>query len=277
MVRRISLFLECMVLAAIQAAGVVSVVIGLTSAFAQSNAKQIPAKVPVSATTNPDFVKDFMAALPPSDEIDPDTFSDALSLFNLTKSHQTSFRILNGMKHGKLKPKEIVPTAVASFASECARKGGYVEPHDTPAYSRSLAVFWQRQARLSRLEICTVSPEKTLGALAVATQYAQHQSATVLVTLRPSFIFTQADLDREIENREASERRRQAARDQERAEKERWRNTIRSGTETGCGPVLRVNNEMVELVYYQTREPKWYRRNELWPKLFDVDGRVTCR
>jgi hypothetical protein len=41
------------------------------------------------------------------------------------------------------------------------------------------------------------------------------------------------------------------ARDNERSAVERWRRTIKAGTETSCDPVLRVNAEMVELVYYQ--------------------------
>jgi hypothetical protein len=102
-----------------------------------------------------------------------------------------------------------------------------------------------------------------------------------LISLQPpSSVYTQERLDREASELAATQQRQTAARDravdQERVEVERWRRTIKAGTETGCGPVLRANGDLIQVVYYQTRVPKWYRRSELWPTLFTKGGLRTC-
>ena len=51
---------------------------------------------------------------------------------------------------------------------------------------------------------------------------------------------------------------------------------FKTGIETGCGPVLSVNGDLIEIAHYQTRESKWYRRSELWPSRFTKSGLRTC-
>jgi hypothetical protein len=77
------------------------------------------------------------------------------------------------------------------------------------------------------------------------------------------------------EKRKVEERDRAAQ--QEHAEAVSWRKAIQPGTETGCGPVLSVKGDLIEVVYYRTREPKWYRRAELWPTLYHAGGMRTCQ
>jgi hypothetical protein len=259
-------------------------IVELTSIFAQH-----------LASNNPDQILDFMAALPPSDNLPPSTaaedfghdqaelttYRDETSTYYNSRisSHSewvSSSRFYASKRRGDKKLASRLAAAVAAFGQECAAKGGRVELAET-------AIFTQTRSRLhllrstDALHLCMRTPYQSLGAFASRASYVSWPIRSVWLTLRPEAITTQAILDKEATDRTANENRRQQARENERSAVEHWRRAIKAGTETSCGPVLRVNAEMVELVYYQTREPKWYRRSELWPERLNSDGLITCR
>jgi hypothetical protein len=287
MVRKILLYFEFAALMLIQIAVLASSVIALVPAFAQSGPKPAP--------NNTDIVQDFMATLPPSDNMPPSTveqnfghdqaeltaYRDETSTYynSQISSHPewvSASRFYASKKRDDKKLASRLAAAVAAFGQECAAKGGRVELAET-------AIFTQTRSRLhllrstDTLHICMRTPYQSLGAFASRASFVSWPIRSVWLTLRPVSVTTQAILDKEAADRVATENRRQVTRDNERSAVERWRRTIKAGTETSCGPVLRVNAEMVELVYYQTREPKWYRRSELWPERLNSDGLITCR
>ena len=76
---------------------------------------------------------------------------------------------------------------------------------------------------------------------------------------------------------EARGRREAALRQQETDRLPQWRQSIANGSETACGPVLRTNGDLVEVVDTRTRQPRWYRRDELLPAV-RLDGELNaCR
>lgn len=194
----------------------------------------------------------------------------------------TAHRFLTDRWRGGGAMKTILRQAISGFSTECAAKGGHLEPHDTDLYSRTLSEYRPRLSDL-RFEVCMRDPTFALGALLIASNKASFhdRDSHAIITYHPRTVVTQAVLDRRsaeataARNRQAAEQARIA--ELERNEVDQWRRTIKPGTETGCGPVLRVNGDLIEVVYYQTREPKWYRRSELWPTLFNKEGQHTCQ
>ncbi len=291
MVRRILLYFEFALFAGLQIVGLASTVIGLVPAFAQQGPKPIatPAPIsvaiPVQSSSNPNTIQDFMALLPASDPIGYKTADQAL--FDDNMRVVTAHRFYSGRKSGARVVADIMTSIVPAFTRECEAKGGHVD-------TRGSEIFKQTFLRFSRsggselnerdLTICTRSPSQSLGALAVRSTFHVSTSlwmkdftSTTIVTLSSSIVVTQTQLDREQAAEQEARRRTSEAYVRKQAEVERWWLAIKPGTETGCGPVLRVNGEMVELVYYQIREPKWYRRSELWPERLTSEGYPTCR
>ena len=138
--------------------------------------------------------------------------------------------------------------------------------------------------REQNLKICMRTRHQALGAIAVQSSTTKAplvslrtsiENSTV-VALNPSIVVTQTDLDRETAAANEQWRRNEEKGKREQAELERWRRSITVGAETSCGPVLQLNGELIEVAYYQTREPKWYRRNELWPTPYNAAGFRTC-
>ena len=124
------------------------------------------------------------------------------------------------------------------------------------------------------------SSSQSLGAFLTETSkntydYADEDSHSI-VTFHPKVVVTQQTLDAQAQYEANAKRKREEEFAQERIDVERWRLTIKPGTETGCGPVLRVNGDLIEVAYYQTREPKWFRRTELSPGLYNKAGLRTC-
>lgn len=118
-----------------------------------------------------------------------------------------------------------------------------------------------------------------IGAAAMSTIF--DNAPYYLIALMPSdAVYTQARLDREAAEQRHKQNLLEAENsriyNQERKEAEAWRLTIKTGIETGCGPVLSVKGDLIEVAHYQTRESKWYRRSELWPSRFTKSGLRTC-
>ena len=177
--------------------------------------------------------------------------------------------------------------AIAGFTQECTDKGGYLEPANQRPFDATLShlfdgayfSLWYKRIYsgdpVLDLVICSASPNRSLGALTVTRDVVTNQTAIVL--LAPSAVVTQADLDEKRAAMEAQGRREAAIRQQEADRLAPWRQSIAEGTETVCGPVLRTNGDLVEVVDPGTRQPRWYRRGELLPAIL-LDGRPNvCR
>lgn len=110
-----------------------------------------------------------------------------------------------------------------------------------------------------------------LGRAELEALYGEAGPYYLIALLPPSAVYTQERLDREAAELAARQQREAADRDraeaQEQADVAVWRRTIKPGTETGCGPVLRVNGDLIEVAHFRTRDPRWYRRSELWPSV----------
>ena len=194
-------------------------------------------------------------------------------------------RFYNGKKHGGKRMGHFTRDVRDAFAAECTAKGGNLalengDIHHRTIYGSRTSRGLQAKVRPTTLDICMRTPRESLGALIVQIDYAgQNYDGFnyAFATMRPALVFTQTDIDREAAEDAVIAQRKQVARDQELAEVRQWRRLIKPGTETSCGPVLRINGEMVELVYFRTRNSQWYRRDELWPSASDVDGNATCQ
>jgi hypothetical protein len=282
LVRKIPLYAAFALLAAVQFAGLANAVIGAVPAFAGPNPLPTANEVPEPALNNPDIVRDFMALLPPSDSFQP-AVQDRYQPFDhaLLDGHRgsaTAHRFYTERKRGARAMAEIMDGIVPAFIRECEAKGGHLQPRGTDVFRKTylqLAPPGNSELRESNLHICMRSPSQSLGAIAVQSTF--HLSISLLlkdfmthtvVAFGPSIVVTQADIERRQAAQQEADRQASAASERQQAAVERWRQTIKAGTETNCGPVLRVNSEMVELVHYQTRESKWYRRSELWPELW---------
>jgi hypothetical protein len=283
MVRKVILYVECAAIAVLQIAGIASTIIALWPASAQT-----------PSPSNPNVVQDFMATLPPSDDMRRNTS------YNLERPHPfeagpATYRIYNH-KNGKAKQALLLKTQ-AAFTDECSTKGGAIVPRDASDYALTIERL-RPSAPDATILICLKPNKSALGMLITLKRNirAPNESGDLsgaalgmlfdapyyLVSLQPpSSIYTQERLDREAAEFEAAEKRKAAERDraaeQQYAEAVRWRKTIQPGTETGCGPVLSVKGDLIEVVYYQTREPRWYRRAELWPTAYHTGGMRTCK
>jgi hypothetical protein len=292
MVRRLLLSFEFALIAALHIFWLLSTLVGFFPVSAQPT-PPIETAHPVEAALNdPNIVQDFMVALPPSDPI-PRQYEYYSQWTGRTETAErpeqeayyqlrklvTAHRFLTNKTRGRREMKAILLRSSEGFAQECVAKGGYAEPKDSNFYALTQANIRPRTS-LRQLEICMRSDFQSLGALLIETNknsydYGDEDSHSI-ITFHPVVVVTQAALDAQAEREVTDKLRREAAWEQERAEVDRWRTTIKPGTETGCGPVLRVSGDLIEVAHYQTREPKWYRRTELSPTLYNLAGLRTC-
>jgi hypothetical protein len=292
LVRKLVLYIECALIAALQIAGIVSTIIGLWPASAQATPASDAAHPSEAALNDPNIVQDFMAALPPSDPIPRDyaRFNRWTGQTDVSERPEqqpyyrmgrlvTAHRFLSNKGRGKREMKALLLRASAGFSAECKAKGGYLEPKHSDFHSLTQADVRANPA-LGALDICMKSNSQSLGAFLIQStkgSYAYGNDSHAIMTFHPRAVITLVTLDAKAQREAAAERRRQAAWEQERVAVEQWRTTIKPGTETGCGPVLSVKGELIEVAHYQTREPKWYRRTELSPSRFNGEGLATCR
>jgi hypothetical protein len=284
MVRKILLLFEFALLAAIQVVGLASSVIALVPAFAKD-----------PASKNADLMQDFMATLPPSNNMRKNPSYNAETIHPF-EADPATYRVYNH-KNGQAK-QALLLQAQTAFASECSSKGGVIAPQNGRDYELTIerlrptvpdATFQicLKQDRTALGMLITLKrsvhqpdPNGDLGTAAIGLLFNGNAPYYLIALQQPASIYTQERLDREVAERTAAQQRQSAERErateQERVEVERWRKTIKPGTETGCGPVLRLNGDLIEVVYYQNREPKWFRRSELWPTLFNTGGLRTC-
>ncbi len=292
MVRKFLLYFEFALIGALQVFWIVSAVIGLFPASAQTPPPNETAHPSEPALNDSNIVQDFTAALPPSDPIPRRYLSfnrwtertetadrpEQEAYYQLRRS-VTAHRFLTNKWRGRREMRAILLRASEGFAQECAAKGGALEPHDSNFHSLTRANIRPRSS-LNSLEICMRGKSQSLGALLIETakktyDYGDEDSHSI-ITFHPEVVVTQAWLNAQAERDAAADRLRQAKLEQERIDVERWRAGIKPGSETGCGPVLRVNGDLIEVAYYQNREPKWFRRNELSPTLYNMSGLRTC-
>lgn len=287
MVRKVLFYLEIWALAALQVAFFVSLGWTAAAVFAQSSPTSRTAKPP----SNPDIVQDFMASLPQSDNMRRNASYNAEDRHPFQTGSAT-YRIYN---HKNAAAKQaLLLQAQTAFTAECSAKGGVIAPRDSRDYAMTIERL-RPPAPDGTILIC-IRPNRTaLGMLITLKRTVRPGQSTgdlsesaldlvfgggapyyLVALLPPPSVYTPERLDREAAELAATQQRQAAERDriaeQERIEVERWRRTIQPGTETGCGPVLRVNGDLIELAYVFTREPKWYRRGELWPPLYSPDG-----
>jgi hypothetical protein len=284
LVRKAILYTECALIAAVQVAGIASVIIGLWPAGAQTPAR-----------SNPELVQDFMATLPPSDNMRRNA-SYSNETTHPFQANAATYRVYNH-KNGRAK-QALLQQAQTAFTSECSAKGGAIAPHEGRDYALTVERL-QPYAPDATILICMRPDRTALGMLITLKRTVRARDSGgdlsdaaldlvfgggapyyLVALLPPTSVYTQERLDREVAELSAAQQLQAAEQDRaaelERLEVERWRRAIKPGTETGCGPVLRVNGDLIEVVYYQTREPKWYRRSELWPTLFTKGGLRTC-
>jgi hypothetical protein len=272
--RKFLLYFEFALIGALQVFWIVSAIMGLVPAVAQT-----------PASSNPNTVQDFMNDLPASDKVKHYSADQGLLTSNIRMV--TAHRYYSERKSGTKAVADIINGGLPAFTRECEAKGGHLQRRGTDPFGKTLAKLMDSGGSAFKeqdLHICTRSPSQSLGALAVQSTFhlstslwMKDFSTYTIVTLSPDIVITQAELDGDRANTEESARRSNEAYARKLAEVEQWRRTIKPGTETSCGPVLRLNGEMVELVHYQTREPKWYRRSELWPDRLNVNGQESCR
>ena len=283
LVRKAFYYLEIAALAARQVAGFASLGWTVVAAFAQT---PIGGDAAEPALQDLAIVQDFMAALPPSDPI-PRTYTwrspitgqivsgsrPEQDAYFRWRSQVTAHRFLTNKWRGGGAMKTILRQATTGFSSECAAKGGHLEPHGTDLYMRTIGEI-RPGISDSQFEICIKGTAQPLGALLIATNKIsfRDRDSHAIITYHPRIVVTQTVLDGRAAQQASAQRQLQSNYEAELNAAERWRRTIRVGTETNCGPVLRTNGDMFEIAYLQTREPKWYRRSELWPPLFTRDG-----
>jgi hypothetical protein len=284
LVRKAILYTECVLIAVVQVAGIVSAIIGLWPAGAQTPTR-----------SNPELVQDFMATLPPSDNMRRNA-SYSAETSHPFQAGAATYRIFNH-KNGRAK-QALLQQAQTAFTSECIAKGGAIAPREGGDYALTIDRL-RPSAPEATILIC-IKPDRTaLGMLitlkrtvrvrdpggdlsnaALDLVFGGGAPYYLVALLPPTSVYTPERLNRETAELSAAQQQQAAERDRaadlEQLEVERWRRAIKPGSETACGPVLRVNGDLIEVVYYQTREPKWYRRSELWPRLFTKGGLRTC-
>jgi hypothetical protein len=305
MVRKFLLYFEIALLGLLQVIGLTSAIVGFFPALAQGTPPNETAHRSEAARIDPTIVQDFMATLPASDAI-KSRYKDApppndQRLYSAQAGAVADHRFFTARKRGGKEMTKLIGAAEAAFTQRCSAQGGKLLEKNSELYIGNETRFQRTvNARYStvnggyrsyadkpdvefNLYICMRGPQ-ALGLMAMAgtrgdnsrdvgglgplsLALAKDTSTFTLISLRPENIYAQADLDKEIAAQKASEARQASIDAQKQAELEQWRQGIRVGTETSCGPVLSVKGDMVELVHYQTRDPRWYRRNELWPHL----------
>jgi hypothetical protein len=236
-----------------------------------------------------------MATLPPSDNMRKNASYNA-EVSHPFQAGAVTYRIYNH-KNGRAK-QALLQRAQTAFTSECNAKGGGIAPREGRVYTLTIERL-RPPAPDATILICIRPDRANLGMLITLKRTVRARDAGgdlsdaaldlvfgggspyyLIALLPPTSVYTQERVDREAAELASAQQERAAQLDRaaalEREEAERWRRTIKPGTETGCGPVLRVNGDLIEVVYYQTREPKWYRRSELWPTLFTKGGLRTC-
>ena len=303
MVRKFLRYFEFALIGGLQFLWFVSAIIGLFPALAQATPPNETAHPSEAARNDPAIVQDFMAALPASDLI-KSRYKDApppndQRLYSAQAGAVADHRFYTARKRGGKEMTKLIGAAERAFTQSCSAQGGQLLEKNSELYKGNETRFQRRvnahydavnggyRAYSDKpnveynLYICMRGPQ-TLGLMAMAgtrgdnsrdvgglgplsLALAKDTSTFTLISLRPENIYAQADLDKEIKAQKASEARQAAIDAQKQAELEQWRQSIRVGTETSCGPVLSVKGDMVELVHYQTRDPRWYRRSELWP------------
>ncbi|RJY06938.1 hypothetical protein [Aurantiacibacter aquimixticola] len=242
-------------------------------------------------------VQDFMAAIPQLDEVQYEQntnrfgVSEPVHREHMTYHHHrenvVAHRFIRDRNAREGRGQALGETALTGFTEECVAKGGYLEPMNQRPFEATLQhlfddayqSLWYKRLNptdpIFDLVICSASPDRSLGVLTVTHDHLTDQTAIVLFA--PSAVVTQGDLDRDVAAREAEWQRRRAQEEREAARLPEWRNNLASGSETACGPVLRTNGDLVEVVDPQTRQPRWYRRGELLPAV-RLDGQSnTCR
>lgn len=242
-------------------------------------------------------IQDFMAAIPQLDEVPYEL--DRRVLTNPPPRHREQmtyhYRREDVVAHSFIRDRNardgrgqaLGEAALIGFTEECAAKGGYIEPANQRPFEATLQYLFANSAdslwikRLSPIDpffdlvICSASPDRSLGALTVTRDRLTRQTAIVLFA--PSAVVTQGDLDRAFAAREVEWQRRRAQEQRETDRLPQWRETLASGSETACGPVLGAKGDMAEVVDPRTRQPRWYRRGELLPAI-RLDGESNaCR
>jgi hypothetical protein len=292
MVRKFLLNFEFALLRVLQVIGLVSALVGLLPAFAQTTPSSEAAHPSEAALNDPNIVQDFMAALPDSDVIKPKYKggpppSDQ-NLFEKNSAAVIQHRFYSDFKRGSRETSEMIADIFRAFTLECEAKGGRIEKTGTAIFSKTLSRLepnsFGTKLREQNLKICMQTPYQAIGAVAVQSSTSkaplislrQFVETYTVIALNPMNVVTRTELDRETAAANEQWRRNEEKGKREQAELDRWRRSITMGTETGCGPVLRVNGDLIEVAYYQTREPKWFRRTELSPSLYNSAGLRTC-
>jgi hypothetical protein len=292
MVRKFLLYFEFALIGALQGCWIVSAIIGIFPAVAQATLPSEDGHASELATNNPNIVQDFMAALPPSDVIKPlykggPQPSDQ-KLYGNNQNLVVAHRFYHDKKRGGRETAEMISGIFASFTTECEAKGGYIENRASGISDKTLSRLnsdsFDSRLREQNLKICMRTRHQALGAIAVQSSTTKAPLVSMrtwienytVVALNPSIVVTQTDLDRETAAANEQWRRNEENGKREQAELERWRRSITVGAETSCGLVLQLNGDLIEVAYYQTREPKWYRRSELWPTPYNAAGFRTC-
>lgn len=289
MVRKAFFFFEFGALTALQVAGLLSFGWTAAAAFAQAAPAAARQEMPEAALHDPDIVQDFSATLPPSAPV-PRYYTDYESPQRLRRSREefdfydssaaaiTAHRFYDHRQNNGRKGPAWLQEAVAGFARECVAKGGAIEAPGSSIYMLNASRL-PRPSVESRLDICMRTPEVSLGTLVTISN--KRLGSFAILVLGPGYAETPAGVAARQARTEAyrtdQARQLEARKNAQRAALPGWRRSIQQGTETNCGTVLRVNGDLIEVVYFRTREPKWYRRAELYPSGYDVDGWETCR
>lgn len=165
--------------------------------------------------------------------------------------------------------------ALEDFARGCTAQGGTLESVRSDIFMATFdhlhggAFYWgwyngaESYYPDFAMEVCTASPTQAVAALAISRDRLTRQTAIVLFA--PNVVITKAQIDQE-----KAESRAAALREVEHLAA--WRANLASGHETACGPVLSIKGDLVEVIETATRQPAWYRRNELRPAR-SADGR----
>jgi hypothetical protein len=290
--RKFLFFFEIALLGLLQVIGFASAVIGLFPALAHTPSPSEAAFLSETAQNDANIVQDFMAALPPSDLVKPlykggPQPSDQ-TLYRNNQNFVVAHRFYHDKKRGGRETAEMIAGIFASFTTECEAKGGYIENHDRGTFAKTFSRLnsdgFDSKMREQDLKICMRTRNHALGAIAVQSSTTKAPLVSLrtsidnftVVALHPTIVATQSDLDSETAAANEQWRRNEEKGKREQAELESWRRSITVGTETSCGPVLQSNGDLFEIAYYQTREPKWYRRSELWPTPYNLAGFRTC-
>jgi hypothetical protein len=150
MIRKVVRYLECTVIAALQVAGIASAIIGLWPAAAQTS---LPSK--------PDLVQNFMATLPPSDNMRRNS-SYTSETTHPFEAGPATYRIYNH-KNGQAK-QALLQQAQTAFTNECSAKDGVIAPRDSRDHE--LTIERLRPAAPDATYLICLKPDRTpLGVL----------------------------------------------------------------------------------------------------------------